>query len=122
MKSVDAVLRNPSANVVEGISGPLKKYILSELNAWDFTVVPKEEHHDWVTLSLTPDFKVLGKKLGKKMKTIGAAIKNLSHDVSTLVVVEILGLELQIALSHVSQFLFCVTGSCKMPRRRKTCR
>jgi isoleucyl-tRNA synthetase len=62
----------------------LKNYILSELNAWDFTVVPKEEQHDWVTLALTPDFKVLGKKLGKKMKTIGTAVKNLTHDVRSL--------------------------------------
>jgi len=81
VKSVVAVLRNPSENVVNAIAGPLKKYILSELNAWEFIVVPKEQQHDWVTLSLTPDFKVLGKKLGKKMKAVGAAVKKLSHDV-----------------------------------------
>eukprot|EP00980_Cylindrotheca_fusiformis_P008117 scaffold1727_cov133-Cylindrotheca_fusiformis.AAC.20 len=80
VKSVVAILRSPSENVVKGITGPLKKYILSELNAWDFTVVPKQNQHDWVTLSLTPDFKVLGKKLGKKMKAVGAAVKALSHD------------------------------------------
>ena len=80
VKAVIAVLRNPSPKVVDGITGPLKKYILSELNAWEFTVIPKEDHHDWVTLSLTPDFKVLGRKLGKKMKAVGAAVKKLSHD------------------------------------------
>lgn len=85
VKSVVAILRNPSENVIKGITGPLKKYILSELNAWDFTFVPKEEQHDWVTLSLTPDFKVLGKKLGKQMKAVGAAVKNLTHDVSTVI-------------------------------------
>jgi isoleucyl-tRNA synthetase len=84
VKSLVAILRNPSENVVKGITGPLKNYILSELNAWDFTVVPEEEQHDWVTLALTPDFKVLGKKLGKKMKAVGAAVKKLTHDVSAL--------------------------------------
>jgi isoleucyl-tRNA synthetase len=95
VKSVIAILRNPSENVVNGITGPLKNYILSELNAWDFTVVPKEEQHDWVTLALTPDFKVLGKKLGKKMKTIGTAVKNLTHDVRSLRHFSLLG------VSHV---------------------
>ena len=80
IKEVVAILRNPSENVVKAIDGPLKKYILSELNAWSFTVVPKESEHDWVTLSLTPDFKVLGKKLGKKMKAVGAFVKNMSHN------------------------------------------
>jgi isoleucyl-tRNA synthetase len=80
VKSVVAILRKPSENVVKGINGPLKRYVLSELNAWDFTVVPQEDQHDWVTLSLTPDFKALGKKLGKKMKAVGAAVKALSHD------------------------------------------
>eukprot|EP00339_Tiarina_fusa_P025630 CAMPEP_0117028748 /NCGR_PEP_ID=MMETSP0472-20121206/20879_1 /TAXON_ID=693140 ORGANISM="Tiarina fusus, Strain LIS" /NCGR_SAMPLE_ID=MMETSP0472 /ASSEMBLY_ACC=CAM_ASM_000603 /LENGTH=1165 /DNA_ID=CAMNT_0004736329 /DNA_START=103 /DNA_END=3600 /DNA_ORIENTATION=+ len=80
IKQVVAILRNPTDSVVEAITGPLKKYILSELNAWDFIVVPKAEQHDWVTLSLTPDFKALGKSLGKKMKAVGAAVKQLSHD------------------------------------------
>jgi isoleucyl-tRNA synthetase len=84
VKEVVAILRNPSENVVKGITGPLKSYILSELNAWEFTVVPKEQEHDWVTLSLTPNFAVLGKKLGKNMKAVGAAVKALSHAVSVV--------------------------------------
>jgi len=80
VKRVVVVLRNPSDNVVKGITGPLKSYILSELNAWDFAVVPKEEEHDWVTLSLMPNFEVLGKKLGKKMKAAKTAITGMSHD------------------------------------------
>jgi len=80
VKSVAAVLRNPPENVVKGLTGPLKSYILSELNAWDLQLVPKEQEHDWVTLALTPNFKVLGKKLGKKMKEVGNAVKALSHE------------------------------------------
>jgi isoleucyl-tRNA synthetase len=82
IKSVKVILRNPPEHVVAAITGPLKKYILSELNAWDLTVVPKEEHHDWVTLSLSPNFKELGSRLKQKMKAVKAAITALSHDVS----------------------------------------
>jgi isoleucyl-tRNA synthetase len=80
VKMITAVLSNPSPHVVEGITGPLKSYILSELNAWDFYVVPKEEEHDWVKLRLTPDFSKLGKKLGPKMKAVKAHVVNLSHE------------------------------------------
>lgn len=80
VKSVVAILRNPPDHVVSGITGPLKKYILSELNAWEFEVVSKEKEHDWVTLSLSPNFKVLGKKLGKKMKAVQTAVTSLSHE------------------------------------------
>mmetsp|Transcript_22687 Transcript_22687/g.52171 ORF Transcript_22687/g.52171 Transcript_22687/m.52171 type:complete len:1102 (-) Transcript_22687:64-3369(-) len=80
IKTVVAVLRNPAPHVVEGITGPLKKYVLSELNAWDFQVVPKENEHDWVTLSLTPNFKLLGKKLGKKMKAVKEYVSAMTHD------------------------------------------
>lgn len=80
VKNVVAILRNPPPHVVEGITGPLKNYILSELNAWDFDVVPKAEEHEWVTLSLSPNFKVLGQKLGKKMKAVQKAVTSLSHE------------------------------------------
>ncbi len=80
--NVVVVLRNPSEAVVNAITGSLKNYILSELNAWELTIVPKEDEHNWVTLSLTPDFKVLGKKLGKKMKAVKTFVTGLSHSVS----------------------------------------
>mmetsp|Transcript_27550 Transcript_27550/g.57862 ORF Transcript_27550/g.57862 Transcript_27550/m.57862 type:complete len:1176 (+) Transcript_27550:83-3610(+) len=79
IKSVVAILRNPPSHVVDGLTGPLKKYILTELNAWDFQMIPEEEHHNWVTLSLTPNFPVLGKKVGKKMKAITTAVKKMTH-------------------------------------------
>lgn len=80
IKSVTVVLRNPSPSVIDAITGPLKKYILSELNAWEFNVVPKEQEHEWVKLSLAPDFSVLGRKLGKNMKKAKELITNLSHN------------------------------------------
>eukprot|EP00957_Ditylum_brightwellii_P148833 11331113-Ditylum_brightwellii.AAC.1 len=89
VKNVVVILRNPSANVIEGITGSLKGYILSELNAWDFTVIPKEEEHQWVTLSLQPDFAKLGKKLGKKMKAVKAAEAVACMEKGSLVVEEV---------------------------------
>ena len=79
IKSVTVILRNPSANVIESLNGPLKGYILSELNAWDLVIVPEEEEHEWVTLSLTPNFNLLGKKLGKKMKDFKTHVTGMSH-------------------------------------------
>ena len=81
VKSVVAIFRDPSENVINGIMGPLKKYILSELNAWDFHVVPTEEAHEWITLSLIPDFSVLGRKLGKKMTAVQSHISKMTHEV-----------------------------------------
>lgn len=80
IKSVHAILRNPEPHVVAGITGPLKSYILSELNAWDFQVVPQEEAHEWVTLSLTPNFKAVGKKLGSKMKDVQKVVVAMTHE------------------------------------------
>jgi len=79
VKNIVVVLGKTSDNVVEALSGSLKSYILSELNAWDLNIVPKEEEHEWVTLSLTPDFKMLGKKFGKKMKAVAGTMKNMPH-------------------------------------------
>jgi isoleucyl-tRNA synthetase len=77
--NIAVVLRNPSDAVIKAITGPLKTYILSELNAWNITLVSKEDEANWVTLSLSPDFKVLGRKLGKKMKAVKTAVTGLSH-------------------------------------------
>eukprot|EP00555_Chaetoceros_dichaeta_P003208 CAMPEP_0198249896 /NCGR_PEP_ID=MMETSP1447-20131203/1263_1 /TAXON_ID=420782 /ORGANISM="Chaetoceros dichaeta, Strain CCMP1751" /LENGTH=1167 /DNA_ID=CAMNT_0043934629 /DNA_START=67 /DNA_END=3570 /DNA_ORIENTATION=- len=77
--NVAVILHNPSANAIKALTGPLKNYILSELNAWDLTVVPNEEVHEWVKMSLVPDFKVLGKKFGKKMKVAKDIITKMSH-------------------------------------------
>jgi isoleucyl-tRNA synthetase len=85
VKCITVILRNPSANVVDSINGPLKGYILSELNAWDLVIVPKEQEHEWVTLALTPNFNILGKKLGKKMKDFKAFVTSMSHAVSVIV-------------------------------------
>eukprot|EP00986_Skeletonema_menzelii_P009531 scaffold4364_cov219-Skeletonema_menzelii.AAC.2 len=79
VKCVTVILRNPSANVIESLNGPLKGYILSELNAWDLVIVPKEEEHEWVTLSLIPNFNLLGRKLGKKMKDFKNHVTSMSH-------------------------------------------
>mmetsp|Transcript_47926 Transcript_47926/g.70957 ORF Transcript_47926/g.70957 Transcript_47926/m.70957 type:complete len:1172 (+) Transcript_47926:169-3684(+) len=77
--SVNVILRNPSKNVIDGITGPLKNYILSELNAWNFNVVPQEEEEQWVKMSLLPNLSILGKKLGEKTKPVSKFIREMSH-------------------------------------------
>jgi len=79
IKSITVIMRNPSANVVDSLNGPLKSYILSELNAWDLVIVPEEEEHEWVTLALTPNFNILGRKLGKKIKDFKTFVTSMSH-------------------------------------------
>ena len=81
VKSVVAILRNPPAHVIAAITGPLKTYILSELNAWELTVVPKEQEHEWVKLSLSPNYGVLGKRLRQKMKAVQTKVKAMTHEV-----------------------------------------
>ena len=80
VKNVVVVLRNPALHIIEGITGPLRSYILSELNTWELTIIPKSEEHQWVTLSLLPNLSVLGKKLGKKMGPVKNAVTSLTHE------------------------------------------
>jgi isoleucyl-tRNA synthetase len=81
VKCVMVVLRNPAPYVVDAISGSLRKYVLLELNTWDFQVVPKNQESEWIRLSLVPVFPVLGRKLGRKMSAVSKFIKGLSHEV-----------------------------------------
>ena len=84
VKTVVVILRNVKSNIVDALTGPLKSYILSELNTWDFSIVNKADEQHWVTLSLTPDFSLLGKKLGPRMKSAKDFITSLSHVVRLL--------------------------------------
>jgi len=79
VKCVTVIMRNPSAHVVDSLNGTLKGYILSELNAWDLVIVPEEKEHEWVTLSLMPNFNMLGRKLGRKMKDFKTHVTSMSH-------------------------------------------
>jgi len=80
IKSVVVILRDPSPSVIASITGHLKEYILSELNAWDFVVIGKEEEEKWIKMSLQPNFKMLGKKLGKKMGAVKKKVESLTHE------------------------------------------
>jgi isoleucyl-tRNA synthetase len=114
IKTVVAILRDPTEHVVAGITGPLKTYILSELNTWDFQVVAKSEEHEWVTLSLMPNFKVVGKKLGKKMKDVQTAVSAMTHDEAVRCMkvgtVEVEGCVLDVATELESKFEFSKAG------------
>jgi len=73
------VLRNPSTELLAQLNGPLRGYILSELNAWDLTIVEKEDEDQWVNLSLAPNFAILGKKLGKQIGQAKKVLTGMSH-------------------------------------------
>lgn len=56
----------------------LRSYLLSEINAWDVTLST-----DWKThcaLKTIPNWKDLGKRLGKDMKKVAAGISALTHE------------------------------------------
>lgn len=82
IKSVVVILRDPAPQLVASLMGPLKEYVLNELNAWDFKIVSKEEENQWIKMSLTPVFSLLGKKAGKKMGLVKKTIVGLTHEVS----------------------------------------
>ena len=79
IKLLAVVLRSPSVELLAQLNGPLRGYILSELNAWDLKIVEKEEEDMWVNLSLSPNFAVLGKKLGKKIGEAKKVLTGMSH-------------------------------------------
>jgi isoleucyl-tRNA synthetase len=56
----------------------LKQAIKDEINAWDVQI--SAEYTKMCVLQTIPDFKVLGKKVGKQMKDVQKAINSLTHD------------------------------------------
>jgi len=56
----------------------MKNYILEEFNAVNLTVSREEEK--WATMSVLPNQKVLGKRLGKDFKAVKAAIPKLTPE------------------------------------------
>jgi len=114
VRSLAVILRSPSPAVVAGLTGPLRSYILSELNAWDLIVVPEGEEHDWVTLSLAPDFGKLGRKLGKKMGAVKKAVTGLSHEEAVACLergsLEVEGFVIDAATEMISKLSFSREG------------
>jgi len=113
--NVVVILRNPSVNAIKAFTGPLKKYILSELNAWNLTVVPKEQEHEWVKLSLAPDFSVLGKRFGKKMGLAKDIITKMSHMEAVTCIengsLEVDGISIDTKTEIISKLLFSKEGN-----------
>jgi len=113
--NVVVILRNPSVNAIKAFTGPLKKYILSELNAWNLTVVPKEQEHEWVKLSLAPDFSVLGKRFGKKMGLAKDIITKMSHMEAVTCIengsLEVDGTSIDTKTEIISKLLFSKEGN-----------
>ncbi len=56
----------------------LRGYFMSEVNAWDVTI--STEWEKLCTLSVSPNWKDLGKRLGKQMKVVAKAIAELNQE------------------------------------------
>ena len=56
----------------------LKSYFLSEVNAWEMTI--SNEWEKMCVLKTVPNWKDLGKRLGKRMKDVAKAITDLTQD------------------------------------------
>ncbi len=83
-EEVNIKVRQPISEVildkkVKDIIGNLDSIIKEELNVKDITY--KEDMTDYLNYSLKPNFKVLGRELGPKIKTLQEVLKNISsHD------------------------------------------
>ena len=66
------------ASSVKNIIGDLDSIIKEELNVKNITY--KDDMTDYLTYSLKPNFKVLGKELGPKIKPLQEVLKSLSSD------------------------------------------
>lgn len=74
LKSVTVVAANEAD--IEALQY-LRSYFLSEINAWD--VVMSTEWEQLCTLTVNPNWKDLGKRLGKQMKAVAKAISDLTQ-------------------------------------------
>ena len=72
-----ATVMSPSAEVVADLE-ELRDYVLEELNLRSLTVTSEEG--DRVVRAAVPDNSVLGKRLGKELRAVTAAIKELSDE------------------------------------------
>ncbi|GMH96916.1 hypothetical protein TrST_g6254 [Triparma strigata] len=80
IKSMVVVLPLASEDITKDVSTKLAEYIKTELNSWDVKFVTREEEHEWVKISLLPDLKILGKKLGKKMSSVKKGLVAMTHE------------------------------------------
>lgn len=56
----------------------LQGYLIEELNARE--IIFDKDEEKWCKLSVEPDNKILGKRLGKKLKDVKTQLPKLTHD------------------------------------------
>lgn len=74
----EMVVVHPSAEFLDDIAGKLREYVLEELNIR--SIVPCNDPLKYASLRAEPNFKVLGKDLGKSMGVVAKEIKAMSQD------------------------------------------
>ena len=97
-EEVNIKVRQPISEVildikVKDIIGDLDSIIKEELNVKNISY--KEDMTEYLTYSLKPNFKVLGKELGPKIKTLQEELKKLSSEDAYKVSVEPLTIKLE---------------------------
>eukprot|EP00520_Triparma_pacifica_P017464 CAMPEP_0118664162 /NCGR_PEP_ID=MMETSP0785-20121206/17844_1 /TAXON_ID=91992 /ORGANISM="Bolidomonas pacifica, Strain CCMP 1866" /LENGTH=1166 /DNA_ID=CAMNT_0006558007 /DNA_START=14 /DNA_END=3514 /DNA_ORIENTATION=- len=80
LRNMTVVMPLASKEVLEDVKTKLAPYIMTELNVWDMHFVTPAEESEWVKITLLPNLKVLGKKLGKAMKAVKQGLVNMSHE------------------------------------------
>ena len=96
-EEVNIKVRQPISEVIldeksKDIIGDLDSIIKEELNVKN--IIYKNDMTDYLTYSLKPNFKVLGKELGPKIKSLQEVLRNLSSEDSFMVTKEPLTIKL----------------------------
>ena len=72
----EVIVIHPDARVLADVAS-LGGYVTDELNA--LQLVTSSDEAEWATLTATPDAALLGKRLGKDLKAVSAAVRALPH-------------------------------------------
>ncbi|XP_048329423.1 isoleucine--tRNA ligase, cytoplasmic [Ziziphus jujuba] len=74
----EMVIVHPDSDFLDDIAGKLREYVLEELNVR--SLVPCNDTLKYASLQAEPDFSVLGRRLGKDMGKVAAAVKRMTHE------------------------------------------
>lgn len=72
----DVIVISGDATTLDDLD-KLKGYFLTEMNSWNLTLSTEEER--WCAFNVVPNGSILGKRLGRKLKEVTTAVKQLSN-------------------------------------------
>ncbi|GMH86750.1 hypothetical protein TL16_g10641, partial [Triparma laevis f. inornata] len=117
IKSMVVILPLASDEIVANLTTKLSEYIKTELNSWDIKFVGRAEEADWVKISLLPDLKKLGKKLGKKMSGVKKGLVAMTHEEAKQAIesgsAEIDGVSIDFKTEVLSKYTYAKEGDAR---------